>query len=1055
MQPAHQNACPAQPERAARLMLPINKFNWSPTFFIVLGLSFALLPTIGPFVAVLLLIGQTFIFRRSDTIWVLAAIASSIPLGLQHGLSGLLAGIGPVFAAWLVYRAFNQLPRAQPDNRFRYWSVGLLLGLSFTVVTGWLQNANFSFAYRTVAQAITWETNPALYGHTMLALGCAIALLIPFVTPRILALAVAAFGILVSGSREAGLAWLLFTLALPALDTTMREKRDLVRYYGMVTILLVALAGLGGLLGWGRTGFLVDVVALPSSETNLVQSSEFPESDYWFSHGVTVDSGSVTINETVMNLYRVSKIDTDPWVRLQQVIDIESGQPFTASVWIRRGESDIRPGIQAWAELADGSTFSVVGTRNLEAWSTSASGQSKILASGIDDADGEWRRYWFSFVYEGGQSPVQLFIGLAPDNRPIAGTTTEFAGFQMELGTEPTEYVPGSATRGVSLGAGRLPFWAAAWQGFTESPWIGNSEPFPDYYLSLGRQRDRIQEPPAHAHNQVLHSLYTSGIMGLIGLSMLVLAFTWPTYNRRDYPALLLIGAILLVNVFDTTLLYGGVLYPLAAVLGWRATMLDHQSEREKLRTARFLNNTSLALAAFAAPWLAGWLLALVLLATAVLDGSAFARPVFLTHSAFLYTCFLWPVFAWTQGLFPGYGLSAPQQLKRQVTSSLLAGLVFALVVIQFIDDTQISITHILFIAMVGTLLLPVLMAVAKRILLASGIWGEDVVILGAGQGGQRVTSALVNKPLTGFRPVALFDDDPDKRSISVQGVSVAGPLGEAVDFAHTHHVDHAIIAIPTMRAELVGRFMDVTGRRFRRVQFIPDLPGMPAEDVTASNIDGLVALEVNNGLFSIANQLAKRTIDVLCSLIAGLILVIPLGIIYLIIRLDSPGEGFHRGERIGKDGKAFKCLKFRTMYLDAEEKLKEILRQDAALRSEYERFHKLENDPRITRIGGFLRKYSLDELPQLYNVLVGEMSLVGARPYLVRELPAMGEHAQIILQAKPGITGLWQVSGRNELSFQERLDLESHYVRNWTIWWDIIIMAQTVEALISRRGAK
>jgi undecaprenyl-phosphate galactose phosphotransferase len=114
-----------------------------------------------------------------------------------------------------------------------------------------------------------------------------------------------------------------------------------------------------------------------------------------------------------------------------------------------------------------------------------------------------------------------------------------------------------------------------------------------------------------------------------------------------------------------------------------------------------------------------------------------------------------------------------------------------------------------------------------------------------------------------------------------------------------------------------------------------------------------------------------------------------------------------------------------------------------------------IRDDPRITGVGRFLRRTSLDEMPQLWNVLKGEMSLVGARPYMVREIPAMGDYGDVILQAKPGITGLWQVSGRNELSFQERLELESHYVRNWTIWWDIIILAQTVDAVLSSRGAK
>src|SRR5690625_4474029 len=190
---------------------------------------------------------------------------------------------------------------------------------------------------------------------------------------------------------------------------------------------------------------------------------------------------------------------------------------------------------------------------------------------------------------------------------------------------------------------------------------------------------------------------------------------------------------------------------------------------------------------------------------------------------------------------------------------------------------------------------------------------------------------------------------------------------------------------------------------------------------------------------------------DLLGAGLLSVMLFVPLLIVYLLIRLDSRGPGFYLGERVGKDGRTFKCLKFRTMDADADQQLPLILSSDPALQFEYARYHKLRNGPRVTRIGRWLRRYSVDELPQLLNVLRGDMSLIGARPYLVDELPAMGSYSRIILQAKPGTTGLWQVSGRNELSFQERLEMEAHYVRNWTIWWDLIIMGETLEVLLQR----
>src|SRR5690625_5297966 len=182
---------------------------------VILGLAFALMPTVGPFVAVLLLIGQPLQLGRQDVLWAVAAIVSGLPGLITGGFPGLLQAAGPIVAAWLVYRAFSHLPAIRHDQRFRNLSVGLIIGLALSVFTGWLQNSNLDLAYRTVAQAISWETNPALYGHAVLVLGLAISLIVPFVAPRIVALALAAFGVLVSGSREAGLAWRVFALLLP------------------------------------------------------------------------------------------------------------------------------------------------------------------------------------------------------------------------------------------------------------------------------------------------------------------------------------------------------------------------------------------------------------------------------------------------------------------------------------------------------------------------------------------------------------------------------------------------------------------------------------------------------------------------------------------------------------------------------------------------------------------------------------------------------------------------------------------------------------------------
>ena len=176
--------------------------------------------------------------------------------------------------------------------------------------------------------------------------------------------------------------------------------------------------------------------------------------------------------------------------------------------------------------------------------------------------------------------------------------------------------------------------------------------------------------------------------------------------------------------------------------------------------------------------------------------------------------------------------------------------------------------------------------------------------------------------------------------------------------------------------------------------------------------------------------------------------------VLALLIYLESGRPIFYKDERMGKDGKPFSCLKFRTMVSNAETLLQTMLEEDAEFREEYSKYHKLRDDPRVTRVGHFLRKTSLDELPQLWNVLRGEMSLVGPRPYLPRESQEIGLSQNEILRVPPGITGPWQVSGRNHLFFKERVKLDARYVRDWSVWLDIVLLARTVRTLLFDRAA-
>ena len=209
------------------------------------------------------------------------------------------------------------------------------------------------------------------------------------------------------------------------------------------------------------------------------------------------------------------------------------------------------------------------------------------------------------------------------------------------------------------------------------------------------------------------------------------------------------------------------------------------------------------------------------------------------------------------------------------------------------------------------------------------------------------------------------------------------------------------------------------------------------------------------NDLNSFPNQFIKRVFDLTLTFLLMPWAILLIFIISILIKLDSEGPVFFIQERLGKDGMPFKCIKFRTMYVNADEIFKFYLQNNPQAQEEWEKYKKLKNyDPRVTKIGKFLRRTSLDELPQIFNVLKGEMSLVGPRPYLPCELSEMGDFKEIIFMVRPGITGLWQVSGRNKLTFEQRLKLDSWYVLNWSLWLDMVILFKTIKVVLKGEGA-
>lgn len=269
-------------------------------------------------------------------------------------------------------------------------------------------------------------------------------------------------------------------------------------------------------------------------------------------------------------------------------------------------------------------------------------------------------------------------------------------------------------------------------------------------------------------------------------------------------------------------------------------------------------------------------------------------------------------------------------------------------------------------------------------------------------------------------------------------------------------YYDAAIIDLEDTTLFNLPTLVDNVQRRIHKVIVLPKMSKMPfinAELIGSMHHKGM-AFYIKNNLLSPVDRAIKRFFDISIALL-GLIVASPFLLwLYSIVYIATKGHPIFKHERIGFKGQRFYVYKFRTMYIDAEERLALLLESCSESKEEWEKDFKLKNDPRITKIGNFLRKTSLDELPQLINVLKGEMSLVGPRPIVEQEIQKYGEYFDYFTAAKPGITGLWQVSGRNDIDYDERVQLDVWYVRNWSIELDMQILIKTVLVVLGQKGS-
>lgn len=376
---------------------------------------------------------------------------------------------------------------------------------------------------------------------------------------------------------------------------------------------------------------------------------------------------------------------------------------------------------------------------------------------------------------------------------------------------------------------------------------------------------------------------------------------------------------------------------------------------------------------------------------------------------------------------------------------------------LSFVSHPESSVSRLviagLWLATIGTV--PLVRFRAKRFLSRAGLWDKRVLILGAGETGRDVVAGIRANPDLGYLPVAYVDDHAAKIGTVVDGLPVHGPLGVVPDLIRDLEVKDVVVAMPSLPRQQLLHLVASCEGRVQSIRLVPDLFGLASVGVEAEDLNGILLLHMRWNLHKPWNLAIKRSFDLVTSLALGIALAPVLLVVAIAIRLDSPGPVLFRQERMGRGRALFTCFKFRTMYVDGDERLQRHLAAQSSRLAEWEHYRKLKSaDPRVTRVGRTLRRWSLDELPQLLNVLRHEMSLVGPRPYMAAEAERMGDFAETVLKAPPGITGLWQVSGRNELTFNQRLRLDEYYVRNWSLWTDVVVLLKTMTAVLGQRGA-
>lgn len=405
------------------------------------------------------------------------------------------------------------------------------------------------------------------------------------------------------------------------------------------------------------------------------------------------------------------------------------------------------------------------------------------------------------------------------------------------------------------------------------------------------------------------------------------------------------------------------------------------------------------------------------------------------------------PVLALAMGLYNLTQLQPPHEQLYRIFCFVTS--IFACIfMVLFFSKTGLQHSRLVFLMAwaIACIAVPLGRSYVNRRFCRHEWWGSPLVFLNYTRAGRDVWHYLRRHPEKGFRPVAFAELDD----------LVQGRNTEVFDEIQKKFPG-AVAMIVTSMKQLDRHELSLVNSRFSRILILPvatDSEPVLHFLVSPYVLDTTTGFFLQQRLHDKRRLVIKRGLDLaLCAM--GSIVILPLFLILaIIIRLDSKGPVFYKQKRIGRGGKEIYVHKFRTMVPNADAILRDYLEKNPELAAEWEKDQKLKNDPRVTRVGHFLRKTSLDELPQLYDVLRGTMSLVGPRPIVEAERAKYGSVFNDYIRVRPGITGLWQISGRNDTSYARRVDYDFFYVSNWNVWLDIWILARTVPVVLFGRGA-